>query len=212
MGIAGVALTGFLLSAGMIAASGAIGSFAGGMRHFPGLEKWAWVGLIPLTAAAVMAWFLRSNNRIGAVVALTAAAVALVGVVAAGPVLVIDEQKAAKTLVRETGVDRPDREIRLYAMDYFQESLVFYAGRRVEKVFDPRLLDGLLTAPLPIYLFVPEGTWEKAARDHVTVPCRVIARKYDFYRNAVIVVVTNAYPSGHARGLAFGPPAPVGAN
>jgi 4-amino-4-deoxy-L-arabinose transferase-like glycosyltransferase len=212
LGVAGVALTGLLLGAGMIAASGAFGSFAGGMRLFPGLEKWAWVGLIPLIAAAVMAWKLKAQNRTAVVAALTTAAVALVGVVAAGPVLVIDEQKAAKTLVRETGVDRPDREIRLYAMDYFQESLVFYAGRRVEKVFDPRLLDGLLTTPLPVYLFVPEGTWANAARDHVTVPYRVIARKYDFYRNAVIVVVTNAYLPGHARGLALGPPAPVGAN
>ena len=177
------------------------GPIGGGMRIFPGLEAWAWVGLIPLAAAAVMAWHLRADRRTGIVAGLTAAAVGLVGIVAAGPVLVVDQQKAAKTLVRETGVDRPDREVRLYAMDYFQESLVFYAGRKVEKLFDPRLLDGILAAPVPVYIFVPEQTWDEHARKSVSAPYRIVARKYDFYRNADIVVVTNdlAMPSGGSR-------------
>jgi 4-amino-4-deoxy-L-arabinose transferase-like glycosyltransferase len=192
--VAGVALTGVLLAAGLVLASGAVPLSIKGMRTFPGLETWAWVGLIPLTGAAVMAWALRTGNRPAAVAAVAVASVAMVGVIAAGPPLVVDRYKAAKELVLTSGARQTDRDIRLAALQYFQDSqsLVFYAGRRVEIVHSAEQANLFLALPRPAYLFVPEPIW----RDHfagkpATPPHRVVARKYDFYRNTEIIVVTN---------------------
>jgi 4-amino-4-deoxy-L-arabinose transferase-like glycosyltransferase len=206
VGVAFVAVTGLLVGVGFLAAGGALS--VTGMRTFPGLEAWAWVGLIPLAAAGAMAWGLRSGNRDLVLATLAAAAVGLVGATAAGPVVVVDRHKAAKELVRESGARQPDRDVRLAAYGYFQESLVFYAGRKVERgvtvdvpgssppqrVVVPFTADTaaeFLSLPQPRYLFVPEAVWTDQVAGKVTVPCRVVARRYDFYRNADILVVTN---------------------
>jgi hypothetical protein len=160
------------------------------MRLFPGLGEWAARGLIPLAAAGVMTWCLRTGNRAALVQTLTVASVSWVGLIAAGPVLVIDRQKAAKTLVQTSGAHQPEADIRLAALAYFQESLVFYAERRVEKLFNAEEAAGFLEMPRPAYLFIPAKEWESLA-GKVTVPVRVAARKYDFYRDADILVVTN---------------------
>jgi 4-amino-4-deoxy-L-arabinose transferase-like glycosyltransferase len=128
-----VAVTGLLVGLGLLIAGGVIGLPVKGMRTFPGLEGWAWVGLIPLAAAGVMAWGLRAANRDVVVAGLAAAAVGMVGVTAAGPVTVVDRYKAAKELVHESGARQPDRDVRLGAYGYFQESLVFYAEREVAR-------------------------------------------------------------------------------
>ncbi len=193
-GVAGVALTGLLVGAGLVAASGAVSLPVKGMRVFPGLEAWAWVGLIPLAAAAVMAWYLKAGNRGGVVAAAAVAAVGLVGVVAAGPVMVVDRYKAAKELVQTSGAHQPDHDIRLASLQYFQDSqsLVFYAERRVDVLYTAEQADAFLAMPLPAYLFVPAPVWEEHfAGKPTTPPCRIAARKYDFYRNAEILVVTN---------------------
>jgi 4-amino-4-deoxy-L-arabinose transferase-like glycosyltransferase len=211
VGIAGVALTGLLVGGGLLLASGTLSIPIKGMRLFPGLELWAWLGLIPLGAAAVMAWCLRAGNRPGVVRAVTLAAVALVALTAAGPVLVVDRYKAAKELVQESGTYQPAADIRLASLDYFQESLVFYAERQVKRsitveVPGTRGRDGMplkherpitaqdaadfLMTPWPAYLFVPEAVWTSQVADKVA-GCRIVARKYDFYRNADILVVTN---------------------
>ena len=52
----------------------------------------------------------------------------------------------------------------------------------------------LLALPMPVYLFVPESVWREQLSNQVGTPCRVAARKYDFYRNADILVVTNEMP------------------
>ena len=62
-------LTGLLVGFGLLAAGGAVELPAAGMRIFPGLASWAWVGLIPVAAAGVMAWGLWSGNRPVAVAA-----------------------------------------------------------------------------------------------------------------------------------------------
>jgi hypothetical protein len=195
--VAGVALTRLLLGAGFVLASGALPVSVKGMRTVPGLEAWAWVGLIPLAGAAVMAWAVRTGRRPTAVAALAAASVALVGVIAAGPPLVVDRYKATKELVRISGAHQPDRDIRLAALQYFQDSqsLVFYAGRRVEVLHSAEQANLFLATPRPAYLFVPEPLWaEHFAGKPATPPHRVVARKYDFYRNADILVVTNEPP------------------
>mgnify|MGYP002780622601 CR=1 FL=1 len=188
-GIVGVGIVGVVTILALQAAGGVLP--VAKMRTFPGLGEWAVVGLIPLTAAGVMAWQLRAGNRAGVVAAVTVAALAFVGVMAAGPVLVVDRYKAAKELVRESGANQPDRDIRLAGMGYFQESLVFYAHRRVERLFSPESAAAFLAMPHPSYLFVPEAEWAASVAGKVTVPHRVAARRYDFYRHAVILVVTN---------------------
>jgi 4-amino-4-deoxy-L-arabinose transferase-like glycosyltransferase len=193
-GAAGVALTGVLLAAGLVVASGVLPLSLKGMRTFPGLEWWAWVGLVPLAGAAVMAQAVRAGDRGRAVVAVAAAAVVTVGVVAAGPPLVVDRYKAAKELVLTSGARQPDRDIRLAALLYFQDSqsIVFYAGRRVEVLHAAEQVNAFLAMPHPSYLFVPGPVWEEHfAGRSTTPPHRIAARKYDFYRNAEILVVTN---------------------
>jgi hypothetical protein len=127
-------------------------------------------------------------------VAVAVASVAMVGVIAAGPPLVVDRYKAAKELVLTSGARQTDRDVRLAALQYFQDSqsLVFYAGRKVEVVHSVEQANQFLALPRPSYLFVPEPIWtEHFAGKPATPPHRVVARKYDFYRNADIIVVTN---------------------
>jgi 4-amino-4-deoxy-L-arabinose transferase-like glycosyltransferase len=195
-GIAGVAVVGLATVVGMLLAGGELPVPTGTMRLFPGLGPWAALGLIPLAAAGVMAWCLRTaDRRPGLVRALTLASVGWVGAMAAGPILAIDRQKAAKELVHASGAHQPESDVRLAALAYFQESLVFYAERRVEKLFNADDAAGFLAMPRPGYLFVPAREWDRVA-ERVTVPVRVAARKYDFYRNADILVVTNDPFSG----------------
>ncbi len=188
--ISGVAITGVCVGAGFVLASGVVNLDIPGMRLFPGLETWAWVGAIPIGAAVAMAWCLQHQLRGGFILALSLAAVGLIGLVAAGPVVVIDRYKAAKELVLTSGAKQPERDIRLAALEYFQDSqsIVFYAERRVDVLNTPDQAKTFLAMPHPSYLFIPEALWQK---HFGTTTYRIAARKYDFYRNAVILVVTN---------------------
>ena len=209
-GTACVALTGLLIVVVLLVGSGVIS--VKGVRTFPGVEWWAWIGLIPVAAAVAMGWLLRTGNRGGVVTAFAAGAVGMVGLIAAGVPPVIDRAKAAKVLVLTSGARQPDRDVRLAAVGYFQESLVFYAERRVWRgvpvegvdpngapqtylrPFTPDDVADLLALPLPVYVFVPEVVWAEQIAPRVTTPYRIAARKYDFYRNAEILVVTNESP------------------
>lgn len=188
-----VALVGVGFAAGFLVASGVTRLTGPTDRVFPGLETWAWVGGIPLLGAGVMAWGLATGRRQVVVGALTCAAVATVGVIAAGPVLAIDRQKSAKILTLTSGARQPERDIRLAAVQYFQDSqsIVFYAERRVEVLTTAEQVRDFMTLPA-WYLYIPESVWQAEFEGKPGTPsCRVAARKYDVYRNAVIVVVTN---------------------
>ncbi len=192
IGVAAVALTGVVFGVGFVVAGGVTPLMTPGDRIVPGLETWAWVGLIPVVAAAVMAWGVVRDRRDVAVVALAAAAVGLLGVIAAGPVLVIDRQKSAKILALTSGAARTDRDIRLGAAQYFQDSqsVVFYAGRRVERLDSEDQVREFLSLP-GRYLFIPEPVWQGTfAGKPGTPPAREVARKYDLNRNAVVLVLT----------------------
>ena len=191
---AGVALTGVGLVAGFLLASGVVPLDFKGLRVFPGLEYCAAIGLIPLAAAAVMARAVARDDRRPFVVALSVAAVAVVGLVAAFAVLPVDARKAPKTLVFTSGAYQPGRDIRLATLQYAadNQSLVFYAERRVETLATVAQANAFLAMAHPSYLFVPEPVW----REHFegkpdTPPHRVTASKYDYGRDAVILVVTN---------------------
>ena len=191
---AGVALTGVGLVAGLLLASGVVPLDVEGMRVFPGLEGWAVIGAIPLAASAVMARAVARDDRPPFVYALSAAAVGIVGLIGAFVVFPVDAQKAPKTLVFAGGAYQPERDIRLATLQYSadNQSLVFYAERRVEPLSTVAQANAFLAMAHPSYLFVPEPVWrEHFAGNPATPPHRVTARKYDSSRNAVILVVTN---------------------
>lgn len=188
--VAGLALTGIAFLVGFIVLSGVVSLDVKGMRLFPGLETWAWVGLFPIVAAIAVAWGVRTNRRRVVPIALSVASCGLVGFVAGGAALVIDDYKAAKTLVLTSGAKQPDAEIRLATLAYFadSQSIVFYAERRVAVLKDADEAKQFLGLPLESYLFVPEPIWTE---QFAGSPYRVVARKYDYTRNAVILVVSN---------------------
>jgi 4-amino-4-deoxy-L-arabinose transferase-like glycosyltransferase len=189
-GVAGVALTGIAVAVGLVVVSGAGGLLPPTARTFPGAERVAVLGAVPLACAVALWLALRANDRARFVRAQAAGAVAftaLIAALASGP---FDARKAAKELVRESGVSAPERDIRLAHHDWFQPSVVFYSGREVGEVFGPEAVAEFFAVPTPGYLFVPANTWERI-EPVVRVPVRVAARHYDFYRNKEILVVTN---------------------
>ena len=184
-----VALTGVAFGLGFLVAGGVTPLLKPGQRVVPGLETWAWVGLMPIVGAAVMAIGILNHNRHLAVIALATAAVGLACAVGAGPVLVVDQLKSQKYLATHSGADNTSRDIRLAAARYFQDSqsVVFYSGRSVEVLLNAEQVRDFLSVP-GRYLFIPEAVWDA---EFAGVPnVRVAARKYDLFRNAVIIVVT----------------------
>jgi 4-amino-4-deoxy-L-arabinose transferase-like glycosyltransferase len=190
VGVASVALTGLAFAVGLVVVSGVLGLLPETARTFPGAERVAMLGLVPLACAFVLWRALRANDRERFVRAQAVGAVAFTALLAAfgsGP---FDARKAAKELVRASGVSSPERDIRLAHHDWFQPSIVFYARREVTEVFGPEAVAEFLAVPTPGYLFVPANTWAQLEQ-RVKVPVRVAARQYDFYRNKEILVVTN---------------------
>jgi 4-amino-4-deoxy-L-arabinose transferase-like glycosyltransferase len=192
--VSGVALTGLAYAVGMAFASGQVFAHDSSMRVFPGLEKWAWVGGIPLLAAAVMGYALWRNQPPLWVVSLAVSAVLLIGLTAGHVVLEIDKQKGPKYLVFASGAKDTTRDIRLatllYATD--NQSLVFYAERRIEMLSTEPQATTFLAMPHPSYLFVPEPAWQECLKLQPTLSkYHIAAQKYDYTKNCIILVVTN---------------------
>lgn len=187
---AGLAFVGVAVAGGLAVAGGMGNVLPPGARVFPGVERWAVIGAIPLAAAVAMWRAARADDRARFVRAAAAGAVAFTAAVAAFPALSIDARKAPKELVRQSGVADPARDLRLAHCDWFQPSVVFYAGREVQEMKSAELAAGFLAVPTPGYLFIPAGTWE-LVEPKVPVPTRIAARHYDFLKNREILVVTN---------------------
>jgi len=183
--------TGLAVTVGLLVASGLVKLELKGMRLFPGLEYWAWIGAFPLVAGVVMAWAVYRDEREKFVAALAVSAVLLVGCAAIGPVLVIDQYKAVKALVKQANLFQPDQEIRLATLNYSSDnqSLVFYAQRKMEIFHTKQQADDFLAMSIPSFLLMPADVWEKEFAQQTRY--RVAGRKYDFYRNSDIVVLTN---------------------
>src|SRR5262249_20998268 len=73
-GAAGMLVVAAAVGGGLLLAGGVIPVLPKSARVFPGLEKWAVLGLVPLVGAGLMAYFLRRGDRHGYVVSATAAA------------------------------------------------------------------------------------------------------------------------------------------
>ena len=162
-----------------------------GARVFPELTPWCALGLIPLAGALWMGMCLRSGNRSGVVTAVTVTSVVFMGVTVAFPLMVLEPYKAPKELVRECGVDDPNRDIRLGQFEWLLPSVVYYAGREVKPVLSEEKVVEFLAEPTPAYLFIMEETWNTRLARKVAVPWRVAARHYDFLDKGTILVVTN---------------------
>jgi len=192
--VSGLFLTGLLMSLGMLIAG--IGDQLGvprkSMRFFPGLESWAWLGLILMLGSVAMLVFHRRGNRPAAVAAFASATVLFVALAGAFPPLVIDRFKATKELVAETGCRRLDTEVIVASFDYSQPSLTFYAARQVKRLWKAKEVNDFLGSPVPFYLFVKAESWDgPELGEKITAKYRIAARRYDFYRNREILVITN---------------------
>lgn len=190
-GVAGLAFTAVAVGGGMLVAGNTVAVLPPNARLFPGLGPWAAIGLVPLATAVVMALALRAGNRDRFVRAAGVGAIVFTGLTAAFPALAIDPYKAPKELVRASGVDDPSRDVRLAHCDWFQPSVVFYARREVVETMNAEKVAEFFSLPTPGYLFIPENTWTERVEPKMTVPTRVVARHYDFYRNCQVLVVTN---------------------
>lgn len=199
VGVAGLVLTAAVVGGGLLVAGDTVPALPRGARLFPGLGPWAVIALVPLGTAVVLALALRANDRTRFVCAAAVGAVAFTGLTAAFPTLAIDPYKAPKELVRASGVGDPSRDLRLAHCEWFQPSLVFYARREVVEVMDAEAIIEFLALPTPGYLFIPAKTWEGSVERMVPVPTRVVARRYDFYRNYEVIVVTNEVTATAAR-------------
>ncbi len=188
--LGGLVLLAVAVVGGLVAVSGVARILPAGARVFPGLERWAVIGLIPLVAAVVMARAARANDRARFVRVMAVSSVAFTALMAAFPPLAVDARKAPKELVRASGVDDPTRDLRLAQLHWFQPSLVFYAKREVVPLKAPEQVAMFLAVPTPGYLFVPAALWDQI-EPQVRVPTRIVARHYCFLRNGDILVVTN---------------------
>jgi 4-amino-4-deoxy-L-arabinose transferase-like glycosyltransferase len=178
--VAAVALVGVAFACALVYAD----------RQFPGLKVWAILGVIPIAGAIAMALHLRRGERSGVVNAMAVASVAFVGLVVALPPKVVDRQKAPRELVRASGIADPNRDVRVATYGWFQESVVFYTGREVDRLQTAESAIEFLSVPTPGYLFVPAPRWDEMAAG-VMIPHRVAARHYDFMKNCDVLVVTN---------------------
>ncbi len=188
--IGGLVLTAVAVVVGLLIAGAVLPVLPPTARVFPGVERWAILGLIPLAAAGGMLQALRRDNRLRFLTMATVGAIMFTATVAAFPPLVIDEYKAAYELVAASGVADPSRDLRLAHHDWFQPSIVFYAGREVKEMPSADAVATFLAIPTPGYLFVPEPTWRQL-EPQVSVPTAIVARDYDFYKNCEVLVVTN---------------------
>jgi hypothetical protein len=127
---------------------------------------------------------------VGAIVSVTAAAVAFVGGIAAGPPVALDAHKAPRALVAATRLATDDTEVVVACLGWFQPSLVFYARREVQRIQDLEGAKAFLAQPRPAYLFVPAGLWKQIA-PQISTPHTEVARRFDFYRRTDVVVVRN---------------------
>ncbi|MCI0704159.1 MAG: glycosyltransferase family 39 protein [Planctomycetia bacterium] len=188
--VGGLVFTAVAVSGGLLVAGDALNFLPAGSRVFPGIERWAVLGVIPLVAAVGMVLAMRSGDRTRFVRTMVVSSVAFTALVAAFPPVAVDSYKAPKELVRASGVGDPSRDLRLAHCDWFQPSVVFYAKREVVELNSAEKVAEFLAIPTPGYLFIPAKTWERI-EEKVTVPTRIVARHYDFYRNCEVVVVTN---------------------
>jgi 4-amino-4-deoxy-L-arabinose transferase-like glycosyltransferase len=159
-------------------------------RQLPGMEAWAILGPLIVLGAVAAWWCVRRQWRPGLVASVATVAVLFIGTLAGYGSLALDVHKAPRLLVQMSDAQQTEREVRVACYQYFQPSLVFYCRREVHTLFSEQKALEFLRCPLPVYLFLPAGVWEKLEKQ-VPGPHRLLARHYDIYRHCEVVVVSN---------------------
>jgi 4-amino-4-deoxy-L-arabinose transferase-like glycosyltransferase len=189
--LAGLALFGVGVTAGLLVVGGVLPAPRGLGGPLPGLLPWAAVGAVPVLGASLAWWCLRRQQRRSTAAVFTATAVVLVGLLAAGGSAALETRKAPRPLAQALQAAQTEPEVRVGCYHYFQPSLVFYCQREVLRFENwPEAVE-FLRCPLPVYLVLPASEWEHDLRGRVQGPHRLLGRQYDFYRHCDVVVVTN---------------------
>src|ERR1019366_1735213 len=155
-GIAALLLFGVLLSLGLTVLGGAIELPLMRGLFIHGLDRWALLGLIPITAAAFGWRFLRQQQTSRFIVAISLAALLLVGPLAAFASVLFNAYKAPRALVEQAGALNSADDIRIgcWRMEHLP-SLNFYVQRNIEHLKEERDIAGFLQYRLPVFLFLP---------------------------------------------------------
>ncbi len=190
-GVTGLAFVGAVTVIGLMIAGGSIPMPFGKMRLFPGVERRAFLGAIPLFGTIAGYWFLRRNQRSALVGTIAVTSVLFVAGNAAFPSVTFDAYKAPKALVESAQACRPQDEIRLGSFEWFQPSVVFYGKREVRKLQSHDELLDFLRLKLPVYLFIPEEQWNLVLQRSDVPASRIVAKHYDFLRNYAVLVISN---------------------
>ncbi|HZZ78589.1 MAG TPA: glycosyltransferase family 39 protein [Gemmataceae bacterium] len=183
-------LIGVGLGLGLVLASlGQDSLFPGG--GYADLKMWALVGIAPLVAALVGAWFIRQGQVGRFIFALSLSAVLMLAPLAAYASGLFNRYKAPRLLVEQAELVQPGRDIRIgcFQIDHLP-SLNFYAQRNIEQLENGEDAARFLQYSVPVYLILPAETWERFATTHGG-SARIVARQFDLYHNQEVVVVTN---------------------
>ena len=162
-------------------------------RFIHGLDRWAYLGLIPLAAAVLGGWYLRRQQTSRFILVLFGTALLLIGPLAAFASVLFNNQKTPQALVEQAGALNNAEDIRIggWRMEHLP-SLNFYVQRNIEHLKEERDIAGFLQYRLPVYLFLPLEDWQRL-QGSLQGLGRVVGQQQDMYHHGDIVVVTNSF-------------------
>jgi 4-amino-4-deoxy-L-arabinose transferase-like glycosyltransferase len=187
----GLGLIGIGLSVGL-AIAGGVGEVAlMRSRFLPALLPFAPIGVVPIAAAGVLFFALRTGRRPLFVRSLVFAAVALLAPLAAWATAALNGAKAPASL-GETPAARVDLDQRVVAFEMGHlPSLNFYLRRDVAHVPGLDHVAVHLAAPLPTFAIIPERDIEEFQRRRPALAVEV-CRHADMYRGTKLVLLANS--------------------
>jgi len=194
----GLALVGIAVSIGLMLACGWIpcGMLLGRTIH--DLAWLAWLGMVPVLAAAGSWYAWQAEKRRCAIAVVVAGGLLFVATGAAfGPVLV-DNAKISHRLGRAIRESQQEPEIRVACYGWFEPSIVFYVGRPVANLRQVQEARKWLEHPLESYLVVSQPWWEERLRLRLHKPYTILQRYWDFTRGREILLVVNRPPPATA--------------
>ena len=104
----------------------------------------------------------------------------------------MNDYKVSKHFAEEIPLKQTDRDIRIASCRWLRESMVFYSQREVTRINEFKDVNQFLSLPRPSYVIVPEDVWEYLEKE-LTVPVRILAKRFDFYARKEILVIANRY-------------------
>lgn len=193
-GIAGMAVAGVGILVAFLVAGGMLGTI-GKFRPFPGVERWAWVGLAPIAGAVTAGLFL-GRSRKATLVAIGLGAALFSTLLGAWNGRTFNRYKAPEALAKALPEGHLRHDLRLATHDWFQPSLVFYARRKVQRLNKDADVAVFLAQPLPACLAISAQAWDRVKA--LSPEAVELARRYDMYRRTDVLLVAN--PAASALG------------